>query len=103
MSGFGKDIGGFEPWFKLDLGGKVRMVYVIRLDRELYSEYGDFESDLIRVYRDGTLLFNEFDSYIASDDVEGFDINGVELYRECVRLDDIFDDYTEEARSRGEI
>lgn len=103
MSGFGKDIGGFEPWFKLDLGGKVGMVYVIRLDRELYSEYGDFESDLIRVYRDGTLLFNEFDSYLASDDVEGFDINGVALYSECVRLDGLFDDYTEEARSRGEL
>lgn len=103
MSGFGKDIGGFEPWFKLDLCGKVGMVYVIRLDRELYSEYGDFESDLIRVYRDGTLLFNEFDSYLASDDVEGSDINGVELYRECDRLDGIFDDYTEDARRRGEL
>ena len=100
---FGSDLESFEPWFKLDVVGTDGFVYVIKADREYYSEYGDFDTELLRVYRDGSLSFNEFDSYLPSDEVEGYDIDGVALYMSCVDRDSEFEDLTEEARRKGEL
>ena len=91
----------FYPDFKLLVNGKFE--YVVNLEEELYCEEGDYESGNIRVTADGSLYFTVED-YFVSDHVEQ-DIDGVALYRECVRRDGEFEDCTafaQEAYDREE-
>lgn len=82
---------GFAPDFKLLVDGKFE--YVVLLDEVLYCEEGDYESYSVRVAPDGGLNFTTED-YFVSDVVED-DIDGLAMYKECVKRDNEFPDNTE--------